>query len=54
MGPGATRGHGHRQPRRAGLRYGLVHVDHQTKRRTVKASGHWYQTVATANGPPST
>lgn len=36
------------------LRYGLVHVDHRTKRRTIKASGHWYRTVATANGLPST
>lgn len=35
------------------LRYGLVHVDHQTKRRTVKASGHWFHTVATTNALPS-
>ena len=31
-------------------RFGLVHVDYQTQKRTVKDSGHWYRTVIDANG----
>jgi beta-glucosidase len=30
-------------------RFGLVHVDFQTQKRTVKESGRWYATVAAAN-----
>jgi beta-glucosidase len=26
-------------------RFGLVHVDFETQRRTVKQSGHWYQSL---------
>jgi beta-glucosidase len=31
-------------------RFGLVHIDYDTKARTVKASGHWYRDVMSANG----
>jgi beta-glucosidase len=31
-------------------RFGLVHVDYETKQRTIKASGHWYRDVIAANG----
>jgi beta-glucosidase len=31
-------------------RFGLVHVDYATQRRTVKASGHWYSRATRANG----
>ncbi|WP_432843159.1 GH1 family beta-glucosidase [Dactylosporangium sp. CA-092794] len=30
-------------------RFGLVHVDYATQRRTVKDSGHWFARVATSN-----
>jgi beta-glucosidase len=30
-------------------RFGLVHVDYATQRRTVKQSGHWFAKVARAN-----
>ena len=30
-------------------RFGLVHVDYATQRRTVKDSGHWYAEVARRN-----
>jgi len=33
-----------------GARFGLVHVDYETQRRTVKDSGEWYAGVARANG----
>jgi beta-glucosidase/6-phospho-beta-glucosidase/beta-galactosidase len=31
-------------------RFGLVHVDFETTKRTVKASGRWLAAVADANG----
>ena len=31
-------------------RFGLVHVDHATQRRTPKASAHWYRDVIARNG----
>ncbi len=31
-------------------RFGIVRVDHDTQRRTIKRSGHWYRTVIEANG----
>ncbi|MFI6497056.1 glycoside hydrolase family 1 protein [Nonomuraea typhae] len=34
-------------------RFGLIHVDRATQRRTIKASGHWYREVIAANGPPA-
>ena len=33
-----------------GARFGLVHVDYDTQRRTVKSSGRWFGEVAKANG----
>ncbi|NUR60588.1 MAG: family 1 glycosylhydrolase, partial [Catenulispora sp.] len=30
-------------------RFGVVHVDYATQRRTVKASGNWYAGVIAAN-----
>ena len=33
-------------------RFGLVHVDFATQRRTVKDSGHWYARVAAENRFP--
>lgn len=33
-----------------GARFGLVHVDYETQRRTVKSSGRWLGQVAQANG----
>jgi beta-glucosidase len=30
-------------------RFGLVHVDYATQRRTVKDSGHWYAEVVRRN-----
>ena len=33
-------------------RFGLVHVDYQTQRRTVKDSGRWYSRAAQENGFP--
>jgi beta-glucosidase len=33
-----------------GARFGLVHVDYGTQRRTVKSSGRWFGQVAQANG----
>lgn len=31
-------------------RFGMVHVDYETKKRTVKKSGYWYRDVIGANG----
>jgi beta-glucosidase len=31
-------------------RFGLVHVDFETSKRTIKASGRWYAAVADRNG----
>jgi beta-glucosidase len=31
-------------------RFGLIHVDYQTLRRTIKESGRWYAKVITSNG----
>ena len=33
-------------------RFGLIHVDYPTQRRTPKASGRWYREVIRRNGPP--
>jgi len=33
-------------------RFGLVHVDYATQRRTIKQSGHWYAEAAAANALP--
>jgi beta-glucosidase len=33
-------------------RFGLVHVDYETQKRTVKESGHWFARVARANALP--
>lgn len=35
-------------------RYGIVHVDYQTQRRTLKDSGLWYRDVIAGNGMPVT
>ena len=35
-----------------GARFGIVHVDFETQRRTVKDSGLWFRDVIAANGPP--
>ena len=32
------------------LRFGLVHIDYQTQKRTIKDSAYWYQEVIAANG----
>jgi len=34
-------------------RFGLVHVDFATQRRTIKASGRWYQALLAAGAPAS-
>lgn len=31
-------------------RFGLIHVDFATQKRTIKASGHWYRNVIESNG----
>ena len=31
-------------------RFGLIHVDYQTQKRTLKQSAHWYKEVIAANG----
>nr|AHG23303.1 beta-glucosidase [uncultured bacterium] len=31
-------------------RFGLIHVDYETMKRTIKDSGHWYRQVADSNG----
>ena len=31
-------------------RFGLVHVDYETQKRTIKDSGRWYAGVARTNG----
>ncbi len=36
-----------------GTRFGLVHVDFATQRRTIKASGHWYRELLAAGARPS-
>ena len=33
-------------------RFGIVHVDYPTQRRTLKESAHWYRRVIAAGGPP--
>jgi beta-glucosidase len=35
-----------------GKRFGIVHVDYPTQRRTLKESAHWYRRVIAAGGPP--
>ena len=35
-------------------RFGLVHVDFKTQKRTVKQSGYWYARVAAENALPKT
>jgi beta-glucosidase len=34
-------------------RFGIVHVDYPTQRRTLKESAHWYRRMIAAGGPPS-
>ena len=36
-----------------GTRFGLVHVDFATQRRTIKASGQWYRELLAAGARPS-
>jgi beta-glucosidase len=36
-----------------GTRFGIVHVDFATQRRTIKASGHWYRSLMGATTNPS-
>lgn len=31
-------------------RFGLIHVDYETQKRTIKESGHWYRQVIDSNG----
>ena len=31
-------------------RFGIVHVDFETQRRTIKESGHWFSEVVLTNG----
>ena len=31
------------------MRFGIVHVDYETQKRTIKKSGHWYRELATAH-----
>ena len=31
-------------------RFGIVHVDFETQRRTIKASGEWYRDLIAASG----
>jgi len=31
-------------------RFGLIHVDYQTQKRTIKESGHWYRKLIESNG----
>lgn len=33
-------------------RFGLIHVDYETQKRTVKDSGHWYKKIIDANDVP--
>lgn len=33
-------------------RFGLIHIDYTTQKRTIKDSGYWYKTVIEANGEP--
>ncbi|MFM8593624.1 MAG: family 1 glycosylhydrolase, partial [Chloroflexota bacterium] len=35
------------------VKFGLVHVDHETQTRTIKRSGHWYGQVTREHGIPS-
>ena len=34
-------------------RFGIVHVDYTTQRRTLKDSAHWYREVIAAGGVPA-
>ena len=34
-------------------RFGLVHVDFMTQRRTLKQSGHWYAELVSGNALPA-
>jgi len=36
------------------MRFGIVHVDYQTQKRTIKNSGHWYKKLASAHRDKST
>jgi beta-glucosidase len=36
-----------------GTRFGIVHVDFASQRRTIKASGHWYRSLVGATTNPS-
>jgi len=36
------------------MRFGIVHVDYQTQKRTIKNSGHWYKNLAGAHRDKST
>lgn len=31
-------------------RFGLIHVDYRTQKRTIKDSGYWYSRVISSNG----
>jgi beta-glucosidase len=33
------------------MRFGIVHVDYPTQRRTIKDSGHWYRQLIVRNAP---
>ena len=36
-----------------GTRFGIVHVDFATQRRTIKASGQWYRELLAGGARPS-
>ena len=38
---------------RLSKRFGIVHVDYTTPRRTIKDGGHWYAEVARRNAVPA-
>jgi beta-glucosidase len=31
-------------------RFGIVHIDYETMKRTIKSSGYWYRDVIKSNG----
>jgi len=31
-------------------RFGLIHIDYETEKRTIKDSGYWYKTIIDSNG----